>query len=229
MDRYAIATALLPVAEGDVWGCRGVADHPDRLAGVAMVDPNDRRTLAALDRLVADGSAVAAAVFPAGTSPQVGLGDAAMYPVYARCVELAVPLLVNVGVPGPRLPLRTQRVEPLDQVCLDFAELTIITRHGGEPWERLLVELMRRHRNLHFSTSAFAPRHYPRAVVDYANADGADQVLYAGYFPSGLSLERIFAELPGVPFADSTWERFLGANARRLFRIGPDGSGTDQT
>lgn len=220
MDRYAIATALMPVAEGDLWGCRGVAAHPDRLAGVAMVDPNDRRSLAALTRLVADGSAVAAAVFPAGTSPQVGLGDAAMYPVYARCVELDIPLLVNVGVPGPRLPLATQRVEPLDRVCLDFDDLTIVTRHGGEPWERLLVELMRRHRNLHYSTSAFAPRHYPEAVIGFANHDGADQVLYAGYFPSGLSLDRIFAELPSVPLADATWPRFLGGNARRIFRLG---------
>lgn len=227
MDRYAISTALLPVAEGDLWGCRGVAEHPDRLAGVAMVDPNDRRSLGALGRLVADGSAVAAAVFPAGTAPQVGLGDAAMYPMYARCVELEIPLLVNVGVPGPRLPLATQRVEPLDQVCIDFADLTIVTRHGGEPWERLLVELMRRHRNLHYSTSAFAPRHYPAAVVDYANGDGADRVLYAGYFPSGLSLERIFAELPAVPLGDATWPKFLGGNARRLFGAG-GGAGVAQ-
>jgi hypothetical protein len=29
-----------------------------------------------------------------------------------------------------------------------------------------------------------------------------DKVLYAGYFPMGLSLERTFSELPGVRLKD---------------------------
>ena len=42
----------------------------------------------------------------------------------------------------------------------------------------------------------------------------------AGYFPMGLSLERIFRELPDVPFKDEVWPAFLSGNARRVFNIG---------
>ena len=42
--------------------------------------------------------------------------------------------------------------------------------------------------NLYCSTSAFAPKHNPKAMVDHANTRGADTILYAGYFPAGLTL-----------------------------------------
>lgn len=229
MDRWGISSVLLPVAEGDEFGRRGVTTAPGRLHGVAMVDPNvGAPSIRAMRRLVDDGLAVAAAMFPAGTRPSVALDDPLAYPVYVAAAELDVPVLVNVGVPGPRLPFDTQLVERLDRVCCDLPELRIVTRHGGEPWEGLLVTLMRRHPNLWYSTSAFAPRHYPQAVVDYANDDGADRVIYAGYFPSGLSLERIFGELPGVPFAEHVWRNFLAANARSVFRLGQSGGAAER-
>ena len=43
--------------------------------------------------------------------------------------------------------------------------------------------------------------------------------MYAGYFPMGLSLDRIFKELPGVPFKDEVWPKFLRHNAERVFEL----------
>ena len=57
------------------------------------------------------------------------------------------------------------------------------------------------------------------AIVDFANTRGADKVMYAGYFPMGLSLDRIFAELPGVPFKAEVWPGFLRHNAVRVFDL----------
>lgn len=50
--------------------------------------------------------------------------------------------------------------------------------------------------------------------------DGADKIIYAGYFPMGLTLERIFTDMPHVPFKDHVWPKFLSENARRLLKIG---------
>jgi hypothetical protein len=72
---------------------------------------------------------------------------------------------------------------------------------------------------LHYCTSAFAPKHYPKAIIDYANTRGADKIMYAGYYPMGLSLERIFTEMPDVPFRDHVWPKFLRENAQRVFRL----------
>jgi len=36
----------------------------------------------------------------------------------------------------------------------------------------------------------------------------------------GLSLERIFSDMPQVPFKDEVWPKFLSQNARRILKIG---------
>ena len=69
------------------------------------------------------------------------------------------------------------------------------------------------------SELAFAPKHYPKAIIDYANTRGADKVIYAGYFPMGLSLERIFSDMEKVPLKDEVWPKFLRENALKVFNL----------
>ncbi len=128
--------------------------------------------------------------FPAGCVPQVPVSDRRYYPVYQTCIDLDIPMITNAGVPGPRVPMDCQDVRHFDQVCYDFPELRIVMRHGAEPWEDLAVKLMLKWPGLYYMTSAFAPKYYPKAIIDYANTRGADKVMYAGYYPMGISLER---------------------------------------
>jgi hypothetical protein len=43
--------------------------------------------------------------------------------------------------------------------------------------------------------------------------------MYAGYYPYGLTLDRIFTELEDLPLRDHVWPAFLGDNARRVFKL----------
>jgi predicted TIM-barrel fold metal-dependent hydrolase len=104
-------------------------------------------------------------------------------------------------------------------VLYDFPELIFVLRHGAEPWADLAIKLMVKWPNLHYSTSAFSPRYYPKAVIDYANSRGADRLIYGGYFPMGLSLERIMTEMADVPLRDDVWPGFLRGNAARVLGI----------
>ena len=63
------------------------------------------------------------------------------------------------------------------------------------------------------------PKHYPEAIVGYANTRGADKIIYAGYFPMGLSIERIMTEMPNVGFKDDVWPKFLRTNALRVLGL----------
>ena len=154
----------------------------------------------------------AASVTPAFVHPQCPINDKRMYPVYAKCVELDIPVLCTTGVPGPRVPMAAQDVALIDEVCWFFPELKFVMRHGGEPWTWLTAKLLLKWPNLYYSTSAFAPNHYPDDIIQFANTRGADKVLYAGYFPAGLSLDRIFRDMPYVPFREHVWPKFLREN-----------------
>jgi hypothetical protein len=44
--------------------------------------------------------------------------------------------------------------------------------------------------------------------------------MYAGYYPMGLSLRRIFDEMPNVPLNNGVWPKFLRDNAMRVFKLG---------
>ena len=222
MDRWDIDRGMLPVRlDATDPGVQLLRAHPDRFVGELALDPNRGvDAIRDLRRAVAELGVRAASCFPCGTNPLVAIDDETMYPLYATCVELGIPMFVNAGVPGPRVPMWPQEVRRLDDVCYDFPELVLVTRHGCEPWTALAVKLMLKWPGLHYSTSAFAPKHYPRDIVDFANTRGADKVLYAGYFPYGLTLERIFTELPSVPFKDDVRPKFLAGNARRILGVG---------
>jgi predicted TIM-barrel fold metal-dependent hydrolase len=220
MDKWGVARAMLGVSGINTDAVRALEEHPDRFFGSYEVNPN--RGMDGVRDLVRAYETLgikAASAFPAGLCPQVPINDKRFYPLYAKCVELDIPIFVCAGVPGPRVPMAVQDVSLIDEVCWFFPELKFVTRHGCEPWTELAVKLMLKWPNLFYSTSAFAPRHYPKAIVDYANTRGADKILYAGYFPMGLSLERIFTELRDVPFKDEVWPKFLRDNAVKVLKL----------
>jgi predicted TIM-barrel fold metal-dependent hydrolase len=218
MDRFGVAIGL--VGLGGEITARALKQYPDRFRASLEVDPND---ITGVVRRIRDAHSehgiVAVSTFPAGCNPQVPVSDRRYYPVYQTCIDLDIPIIANAGIAGPRLPSACQDVMHFDQVCYDLPELRIVMRHGAEPWEALAVKLMLKWPGLYYMTSAFAPKYYPAAVIDYANTRGADKVMYAGYYPMGLSLERIFGELPAVPLRDHVWPKFLRENALRVFKL----------
>ena len=218
MDRFGVERAMIG-CEGDV-SRHALTTHPDRFIASMSVDPN--RGMDDIRKMVENYERFgikAATAFPAGYVPQVPINDRRFYPIYAKCCELDIPIFVCAGVPGPRIRMACQHVELIDEVMYDFPELTFVTRHGCEPWTALAVKLMLKWPGLHYSTSAFAPRYYPQDIVDYANTRGADKIIYAGYFPMGLSLERIMTEMPAVPLRDEVWPKFLRENALRVLGL----------
>jgi len=220
MDHFGIDRAMVGVSFQRNTSIEAVEKHPDRFFGSYEVNPNrGMEGIRELVRAVEELGVKAATAFPAGMTPQVPINDKKFFPYYAKCVELDIPICVCTGVPGPRVPMACQKTELIDEVCWYFPELKFVMRHGAEPWDELAMKLMLKWPNLYYSTSAFAPKYYPQSIIDYANTRGADKVMYAGYFPMGLSLERIFSELPNVPFKDDVWPKFLRHNAERVFGL----------
>jgi len=200
-QRHGITQAIVGVE--DEVGRRAVRDLPDHFFAGIGIDPNEGME----------------AVRKAGLYPQVALNDKKFYPIYAKCIEVDVAFCSTAGVPGPRLQFAPQEVALIDEVCWYFPELKFVTRHGCEPWTALAAKLLLKWPNLYYSTTAFAPKYYPADIIKFGNTRGADKVIFSGYFPSGLSYERVFNEMPAVPFRDHVWPKFLRENAQRVFKL----------
>lgn len=219
MDAAGIAKGVLCsgfFGDDREWVLKARAAHPDRFAASHVVDP---RTGLAAVRLVEDlvrndGYAL---IRMMGLQTLLPYNDAAYYPVYAKCAELGIPVSLNVGFPGPQVPSKYQDPLPIDDVCAFFPELTVVLAHGGEPWVDLCVKLMVKWPNVHYMTSAIAPKHLPPAIINYANTRGADRVMFASDYPL-LTHERCLREAAALPFRDAERSgKFISGNARALF------------
>jgi predicted TIM-barrel fold metal-dependent hydrolase len=220
MDRFDVATGLVSLSGNPEVVAEALGLHPERFVASWTFDPNEgmagvRRMVEAHERW----GLKAASFFPHANSPQAAIDAPLSYVFYAKCVELNLPVFVSVGIAGPRVPSATQHVEKLDQVMHDFPDLVVVMRHGAEPWTDLAIKLMLKWPNLYYSTSAFSPRYYPADIVAYANTRGSNKIMYGGYFPMGLSLERIFSEMSAVSFKEEVWPKFLWENAATVLRL----------
>lgn len=224
-ENAGVDTALLSAwwgPEGEMLGNDYVADvvaeRPDLFAGVGSV-PLDEPMAAVREvrRCVDDLGFVAIRVVP--WLWELPPDDRRYYPVYAECVEQDVPVCLQVGHTGPLKPSEPGRPIPyLDTVAREFPELTLVGGHVGHPWTEEMVALATKYENVYVDTSAYKPKRYPDALVEYLHGHGSGKVLFGTNYPMlqpGECLEGV-SELE----LDAETERaFLSGNAERVFGI----------
>jgi len=199
------------------WALDAVERYPDRFAGSLMVDPfAGMEGVRQLERCVRDHGFKMARI--AALRTLIPYNDPRCYPLYAKCVELDIPISINVGIPGP-LVAAAKHQDPinLDEICAFFPDLKLIMAHGGDPWTEVCVRLMRRWKNLYYMTSAYAPKYLPQPIVDYMNSRGSDRIMFASDYPL-LGLDRCAREIEeDMVFKDAETRRKFGRdNALRL-------------
>jgi len=196
-----------------------VAAHPDRFAGIAGVDltkPMDG--VRELRRCVEELGFVGLRVIPwLWEAPPT---DRRYYPLYAACVELGVPFCTQVGHTGPLRPSEPGRPIPyIDQVAIDFPELTIVGGHIGYPWTEEMVAVARKHENVFIDTSAYTTKRYPPELVRYLTSSGGRRkVLFGSNYPM-IAPEAALTDLDALSLDEETTELFLDGNARRVFDL----------
>jgi len=204
------------IGNDDVAGWVGA--HPDRLGGLAAVDL--RRPVEAvreLRRCVRELGFKGLRVIP--WLWELPPNDRRYYPLYAECVELGVPFCTQVGHTGPLRSSETGRPIPyLDDVALDFPELTIVAGHIGYPWTEEMVALARKYENVYIDTSAYTARRYPPELVRYLRADGRRKVLFGSNFPM-ITPAKALEHLDALELDEEARGLFLEGNARRVFGL----------
>jgi uncharacterized protein len=139
--------------------------------------------------------------------------------LYAACERERLPLIVHTGTsvfPGAR----NRFADPLlvEDVAVDFPELTIVLAHGGRPfWTAAAVFLARRFPNVWLDVSGIPPA----GLLDYFPTLGklAGKTLFGTDWP-GPGVKDIGANLAAfrqLPLPSEDRERILVDNPLRVF------------
>jgi predicted TIM-barrel fold metal-dependent hydrolase len=193
--------------------------HPERFVLSVSLDPRGGMpVIRALERLVRDEPVVLARITPfmIGAIPP---NEKEYYPVYAKCIELDLPIAINTGIPGPPMPGKCQDPMYLDEVCVFFPELKLVMAHGADPWWDVAIRLMIKYRNLYLQTSAYAPRYFPPQLIQFMNTRGQDKIMFASDHPV-LAFGRCIKEAQELNLREGVLDKFLYSNADRLFFSG---------
>lgn len=211
-----LAGTLGSVSNEDV--ARIVRDHPRRFIGAASIDPTNRvAACKTISAAVANGFK-AINIEPGSYPIPMYADDRRLYPIYAHCEDLGVPVIMMVGgTAGPDLsysdPVKT------DRVLTDFPTLNVVVVHGGWPWVTEILHIAFRRPNMYLSPDMYFSR-MPgwEEYVKAADSFLADRMLYASSFPfcPVRDYKQWFETLPIRP---ENMEKVMGGNARRLLGL----------
>ena len=232
MDGCSVDQALLTVSNDRVGkssaggitleqGLGIAAEAPDRFRLVYQVARIDRptRTVDRIEELAANPTIAAVGLFPATLGCDIL--DRRLYPLYAACSRAGLPVRINVGICGPRYPSRHQHPMQLEELLIDFPELTVIGAHMGHPWEAELIRLMMKFERLHLMTSAYLGRYFDPALVSFMSSSrGRGRVFFASDAPF-LTMERAIEDARKLPLDDESMAEYLGAGLARALGWSP--------
>jgi predicted TIM-barrel fold metal-dependent hydrolase len=145
--------------------------------------------------------------------------DKLVYPLYEEAQRLKIPVLIHTGssvFKGSRLKFGNPL--SLDDVAVDFPDLTIIMAHSGRGlWYKEAFFLSRLHENVLMEVSGLPPRklltYFPKLE------ENADKVIFGSDWPGVSSIKDNIEAFKLLPIAESSKERILGENAKNILGL----------
>lgn len=226
MDRAGIEAGLLVGASNSMVR-RIHQEHPGRFFTLVTINPMDgMRGVRELERLVREEGAGGIRVSPLYTC--IPANDRRYYPLYAKCVELDVPVRVYTSMTYANdRPYDLAHPRHLDDIAVDFPELRIIAGLAGWPWITDMVGLLRRHPNLYCDTAAHRPRYLAQPgsgweqFMQFGNTLLQDKIMVGlSRYLFGCPFEELIQEYQQLPLKEKVIEKWLYGNAARFFRLG---------
>ena len=189
---------------------------PGRIYGLADYDPFDiGASLRKVEEDVAERGYKGVYIHIYGYD--IGLDDRKMYPLYALCQDLEVPVSMQVGHVLEAMPSEHGRPIQLDRIACDFPGLTLVGTHTGYPWVDEMIAVANKWPNVHLSVSAWLPRYFHPSLVRFLESRvGAEKVLFGS---NGLSWERYREEFAEMGLREETLRAVLYENPKRVFGL----------
>ncbi|MCL6417689.1 amidohydrolase family protein [Aestuariirhabdus sp. Z084] len=140
------------------------------------------------------------------------------YPLLTECVELDIPVCLQVGHTGPLRSSESGRPADIERIALDFPELKIVCGHIGYPWTTEMIAVATKFPNVYIDTSAYVPKRYPQELVSYMKAHGKKKVLFGTNYPM-ISADTCMDQLEPLALDEEVLACFLYKNAETVFKL----------
>jgi predicted TIM-barrel fold metal-dependent hydrolase len=200
---------------------RACEQYPDRFSGLVGVDPyQGMEGVAALVDAVENMGFIGAHLYPHWY--ELPPNHAKYYLYYAKCVELDIPIQMQVG--QSLLYSSEQRCRSvgrpiyLDDIACDIPELKLIGSHVGIPWTDEMIAMAWKHDNVYIATDAHSPKYWPEALVKYINSYGQDKVIFGTDFPV-LRFKRTVDEIDAFELKPEVRRKFMRDNVLKLYGL----------
>jgi predicted TIM-barrel fold metal-dependent hydrolase len=232
-DRHGVAAGVfLSLVEDPEPLAAFVRRDPARFIPYAWVNPLDPEAPSKLERQVRDHGARGLKLIT--TNQWFHPWDERAYPVYGKCVELGIPLLVHCGVSiGYMADFRYANPLELQPVLRDFPDLPVLLAHFGAGFFREALLLCYQCRNILLDTSSsniwMKYQDTSMTIRDVfaraLDAAGPERIVFgtdSSYFPRGFRRD-IFDEqhdaLMSLGLPQGDLDLIFSGNIRRLLGL----------
>jgi hypothetical protein len=190
--------------------------YPGRFAGLAGYDPfNIRESLTEIEHAVTRHGFKGVYVHIYGFD--IPLDDRKMYPLYAKCVELDVPVSLQVGHVLEGMPSDCGRPILLDRIACDFPTLKLVGAHTGWPWVDELLSVCYKWDNVWFGIDAWMPKYLSPQIVQFLDSRlGQDRCLWG---TNGLPWDESLRQLDALGLRPQVKQKLIRDNAMELFGL----------
>ncbi len=200
------------------------AEHGPRFIGFAGVDPNKGMTaVRELDHAIRN-------LGLRGLNLQcfehkLPINDRKMYPLYAKCIELDVPVNIHCSINfATSTYMKYGHPMLLDEVMVDFPELRVCASPPGFPWVHELIGVAWRHPNVRIGLVAVRPKYLTvdgsgyEPLLQYGRTILKDRIIFGSAYPLG-PIGRAVAEVEALPIDESVKRLWLHDNAKAFLRL----------
>src|SRR5262245_9555421 len=146
--------------------------------------------------------------------------DARVYPLYELCQRARIPMLMHVGssvMPGTRI----KYCDPihLDDVAVDFPDLTIVMAHGGRGfWYDVCAFLAAHKPNVYIDVTGLVPGKLLEHFPDLERL--SSKVVFGTDWPAMPKSVKFNADvIAGLGLSDAAVRRILRENAARILGL----------
>jgi uncharacterized protein len=155
--------------------------------------------------------------------------DRTAYPLYEVIAAHKLPAIfhsghsgIGTGMPGGG-GLRLKYSQPIyiDDVAVDFPDMTIIIAHPSWPWQDEALSIALHKPNVYIDLSGWSPKYFPPQLVQYANGQLKHKMLFGSDYPL-IAPDRWMKDFKEAAFRLDVHDLILKQNAIRALKLGAE-------